>query len=45
MIPVAHVAGLPLEELLPALAGAGAVVLLARGWLDLHLPRRRRPER
>jgi hypothetical protein len=45
VIPVAHVAGLPLEELLPALAGTGAVLLLARGWLDLHLPRGRRPGR
>jgi hypothetical protein len=36
---VAHVAGVPVEELLPTLAGTGGMLLLARGWLALHLRR------
>jgi hypothetical protein len=40
MIPLAHVGGVPLEELLPALAGPGAGLLVARAWLGLHLRRR-----
>lgn len=40
MIP-AHVGGVPVEELLPAAAGAGAALLIARTWLALHLRRRR----
>ncbi|HWT90366.1 MAG TPA: hypothetical protein VN179_04555 [Solirubrobacterales bacterium] len=44
MIPVAHIGGVPLEELLPALAGPGAGLLAARAWLALHL-RRREPGR
>jgi hypothetical protein len=42
MIVVAHVGGVPLEELLPSVGGAGASLLLARGWLILHLRRRRK---
>ena len=38
MIVIAHVGGVPLEELLPSVTGAG--LLLARGWLMLHLRRR-----
>jgi hypothetical protein len=34
---LAHVAGLPLEEIAPMLAGTGAGLLLARAWL-VHLP-------
>jgi hypothetical protein len=43
---IAHVAGVPVEELpLSVLAsGAGAGLLLARAWLMLHLRRRRKPE-
>ena len=41
---VAHVAGVPLEELLPLTPGAGALLLLARARLTLHLRRRREPE-
>lgn len=41
MIPLAHVAGLPLEEFLPALAGSGASLLAARAWLNLQLRRDR----
>ncbi len=43
MIPLAHVGGLPLEELLPAIAAPGASLLAARAWLNLHL--RRQPPR
>jgi hypothetical protein len=38
---MAHVGGVPLEELLPSVAGAGGSLLLARAWLTLHLRRRR----
>ncbi len=43
---IAHVAGVPVEELLlPVMAsGAGAGWLLARAWLTLRLRRRREPE-
>jgi hypothetical protein len=38
---IAHVGGVPLEELLPSLSGAG--LLLARAWLVVHLRHRREP--
>ena len=41
MIVIAHVGGVPLEELLPSVTGAGASLLLARAWLVLHLRRQR----
>jgi hypothetical protein len=41
---LAHIAGLPLEELLPALAGPAGALLATRAWLALHL-RRREPGR
>jgi hypothetical protein len=40
---IAHVGGVPLEEILPTLAGTSTGLLLARGWLILHLRRRRGP--
>jgi hypothetical protein len=40
---IAHVGGVPLEELLPMAAGAGAGLLLARAWLMMRLRRRREP--
>jgi hypothetical protein len=43
MIPLAHVAGVPLEELLPSAAGVAASLLLARAWLAVHLRRQRKP--
>ena len=42
---LAHVAGVPVEELLPTVAGAGSMLLLARGWVALRLRRDRRPTR
>lgn len=38
---IAHIGALPLEELLPALAGAGAGLLATRAWLSHHLRRQR----
>ena len=37
---IAHIGGVPLEELLPSLTGAGAGLLLARAWIMLRLRRR-----
>jgi hypothetical protein len=36
---LAHVAGVPVEELIPTVAGAGSALLLARGWVMLRLRR------
>ena len=44
MIPLAHVGGMPVEEILPALASTGASLLTARAWLSLRLRRDRRRE-
>ncbi len=38
---IGHVGGAPLEELLPALSGAGTGLLLARAWIMVRLKRRR----
>ena len=40
---IAHVGGVPVEEMLPSLGGAGAALLMARGWLALRLRRRGKP--
>jgi hypothetical protein len=37
---IAHVGPVPLEELLTAVTGAGAALMVARAWLGLHLRRR-----
>jgi hypothetical protein len=37
----AHVAGIPVEELLPTAAGATTALLAARTWLRLRVRRRR----
>jgi hypothetical protein len=42
---IAHVGGVPLEELLPSLGAATAGLLVARSWMALHLRRRRDPRR
>ena len=39
---IAHISGVPAEELVPALAGAGAGLLVVRGWMMLRLRRRRK---
>jgi hypothetical protein len=39
---IAHVAGVPVEETLLALGGAGVSLLVARGWVASRLGRRRR---
>jgi len=44
VIPLAHVGGMPIEELLPAIAAPGASLLVARAWLNLHLRRHRQRE-
>ena len=41
---IAHVAGVPVEEVLPSAAGASTALLLARAWVWLHLRRDRRPD-
>ena len=40
MTVLAHVAGVPVEEALPMLAGTSTVLVFARAWLSLHLGRR-----
>ena len=40
---IAHVGVVPVEELLPALGGAGTALLLARGCVALRLRRGREP--
>jgi hypothetical protein len=42
MTPLAHIAGVPVEELLPLLAGPAAGLALVRAWLSVQL--RRHPE-
>jgi len=36
-----HIAGVPVEELLPSLGAGGGVLVAARIWLSVHLRRRR----
>jgi hypothetical protein len=36
---IAHVGGVPLEEMAPSLVGAGASLLVARAWLSQRLRR------
>jgi hypothetical protein len=40
MIVGAHVAGIPVEELLPSVTG----LLAARAWMMFHVRRRRKPD-
>jgi hypothetical protein len=42
VIPLGHIAGMPVEEFLPALGTTGASLLLARAWLSIQLRRDRR---
>ena len=41
---MAHIGALPLEELVPALAGTATGLLAVRAWILLRVQRRRRPE-
>jgi hypothetical protein len=41
---IAHVAGVPVEEVLPSAAGASTALLLARTWVWLRLRRDRSPD-
>lgn len=45
MIPCAHVAGMPLEELLPLVAGPGGGLLAVRAWVAVSMRRRSEEER
>jgi hypothetical protein len=38
---IAHLGGLPLEEVAPSLTGAVATMVLARAWLMVRVRRRR----
>jgi len=40
---IAHIGGVPLEEILPSATGAGAGLVVARAWIMLRLRRRREP--
>ena len=40
---IAHVGGVPLEELVPALAGTGTGLLVVRARIMLRMRRRREP--
>jgi len=41
MTPLAHVAGVPVEELALTAAGAGGALVVARTWVSLRLRGRR----
>jgi hypothetical protein len=41
---IGHVGALPLEELVPALAGTGTGLLALRAWIMHRVRRRRDPE-
>ena len=41
MMPLAHIAGVPVEEFALTAGGAGAALLIARAWVSLHLRGRR----
>jgi hypothetical protein len=40
---LAHVGPVPVEEILPALAGTSTGLLVLRGWVMLRVRRRREP--
>lgn len=40
----AHLGGVPVEEILPTLAGPGAALVMVRAWLSLHLRHREHDE-
>jgi hypothetical protein len=40
---IAHIGGMPLEELLPSVPATGAGLLMARAWVKMRVRRRREP--
>lgn len=40
---IAHVAGVPVEELIPTALGAGGALLAVRAWLWVQVRRERKP--
>jgi hypothetical protein len=44
VIPLAHVAGMPVEELLPSLAGPVGGLLMVRTWIAVSVRRDRKRE-
>ena len=40
MIPLAHIGGMPVEEILPWLAGPGTGLAVARAWIAASVRRR-----
>ncbi len=44
MIPLAHVAGMPLEEILPSLAGPVGGLLMVRAWIAAGVRREKNRE-
>jgi hypothetical protein len=42
---IAHIGGVPVEELIPTAVGAGSALLAVRAWLWVHVRRERRPGR
>jgi hypothetical protein len=40
---IAHVGGIPVEEILPAVAAPGTTLLVVRAWLTLHTRRKKGP--
>jgi len=44
MIPLAHVAGVPVEELLPSLCGPAGGLLMVRAWIAVSVRRDRTRE-
>jgi hypothetical protein len=41
---IAHLGGVPVEELLPSVPAAGAGLLMARAWVMIRVRRRREPQ-
>ena len=40
---IAHIGGMPIEEMVPALTGAGTGILAARAWIMVRVRRHREP--
>jgi hypothetical protein len=45
VIPLAHIAGLPVEELLPMVAGPSTGLLAVRAWVSVTARRRKESDR